>query len=545
MKRRLEDDGFERMLSEFKKTRDKEVKEKEHSSLLRLIALYVKKKNDTLVWKEHLCNSDECSPRSVSSVLSPKTLSKHGFGKKDVKRSGYVKPPFDENNVYVCRYGQVHVCDKDSPMNINATLGGTVRLHACLGKKSLKGTWVCLVSGKELGVDSEHRGERTDKESNGCGQTTISYAGCYDPSANECETYLYKSNDDLINVDASSLLKPIVRSFAAKELTKTSTPSTIVFEEGGRSKRQKKSNTGRINNKKKKKKKKKKKRMVMTTDLEGLTKNGSFIQAKRTEWCFTNEEAAVVLEETPESTLLGGDVKDEEGEESDENDYSHFSVMSKTGSTRDLDSKHPQLMDSESKKEICYRIVYRLFYSKIRNRIYSDYCQKKYKEARKALVSYFKSKHEKGKLPVQYDAFVIFYASMHSHDSKVPTGALKANPKFMEFICTVIMNQWRLTCMSPYGLNNCYRLNFQNHVLAVLNHVSKGGFEWNGRMVITGCDYVAKYMPPINHLHYYKYYKNCVTSGTSVLKQVYESIERKGLQIPYKMLHSFDTTEFL
>jgi hypothetical protein len=128
------------------------------------------------------------------------------------------------------------------------------------------------------------------------------------------------------------------------------------------------------------------------------------------------------------------------------------------------------------------------------------------------------------------------------------TPALERNEEIVELITKHVILQWRILCNSPWGKENISRLDFTYHVLAVMNHMKKGGAKFtshtqilnsNRIKVIPGNDYVAKNFPPINDMDLFNYGKKAITIGTGNLTEAYKSINSgSGIPLPVDTLHS-------
>jgi hypothetical protein len=200
-----------------------------------------------------------------------------------------------------------------------------------------------------------------------------------------------------------------------------------------------------------------------------------------------------------------------------------------------------ELANLEERRNTCMAVVDRLFFSEERTAIFEKMEDKRAKEAKKMLMKYYQSEYKKGKLPVLPDAYAVYRTACKPDYFR--TKALPFDVSVVKTICDVVLLQWNLVCLSPYGVENDGRLSFLNHVLAVLQCIRRGGHVWHQKIVIPGHKYVTKYMPPVADLDKYGYGKKHVTEGTKALRSAYRSIKENGWPMPYRMLQSYHTDE--
>lgn len=203
----------------------------------------------------------------------------------------------------------------------------------------------------------------------------------------------------------------------------------------------------------------------------------------------------------------------------------------------------------------CRKIIEHLFFSKTRTDIYLNKMNTMQADLIKKMKSYYSAVKYHNHGYCKLDAFIHFVTIYNSHirieedqGERVVyrTPALPYSKEIVDVITEHVMIQWKILCESPWGQSGNNRsLDFDDHVLAILNHMKKGGasfcLENNSMKVIPGLAYVAKYFPPINDIELFGYEKNAITTGTGNLTGAYHSINTGSSRMPIDTLFSVNT----
>lgn len=206
---------------------------------------------------------------------------------------------------------------------------------------------------------------------------------------------------------------------------------------------------------------------------------------------------------------------------------------------KEMDSAMERLMsDIDIKTNTCREIVMKLFFSDTRSEIYVFMELKKMISIKKELKSYYATRSKCGISICFMDAFKYYYKSYMRQTFIVEesgervverTFALPKNEEFLDFSVAVVVLQWKISCLSPYGLSNPADLDFINHTLAVLCHLKKGGrkqqiSENTYVQIIPPSEFARKHWPPLNDIEHYGFKKSMITMGTRTLMKVWKSI---------------------
>lgn len=222
---------------------------------------------------------------------------------------------------------------------------------------------------------------------------------------------------------------------------------------------------------------------------------------------------------------------------------------------KNIPSEIAQLVDDiPIKVNTCNLIISHLFYGQCRTDIYVIKTIQMMNEIKSKFRTYCDIKIKTGQTIDPFDSFVYLlscymeksYITESKHRGPIRrTPALPRNEEFVDFATKVIITQWKIVCLSPWGLNNKNILNgaFIYHALAVLNHMKKGG---KGQKIdgddskfidiIPKSDYATKYWPPMSDILSYKFSKSMITIGTNNLTYAYGSIKNNKLKIPTRLI---------
>jgi hypothetical protein len=551
-------DILDMMSQRNKSSKESATRDKTASDLSRLTRLILASRVDSLPWKEHLCRYDVCNPETVTKYLIAPVCGGGGSndkrGSNGRQREDYTSrdyPSFrnprgnydprsnllDPNKVYCCRHGQLHVCDGDSDYNSVLDLGDGCKLRPCVINRSSRGTLVCVVSGREIGADT-----RCDK----------GYDDAYassEKSGGGVDAYVMKGNQDknMDNNNNSNKKGPSPSSIRTRKPNLRKPEDALKHKWG-------------VNKSSKQRRKQNKKFArgvalppalpeVTTTTTTTTVTTVTTTRASSSEDVvgYPPSRYKIVSGEnktTPRSidkddkgvvTTVNEPIRDQTGK------FDYFTKVTENHTGYRLGSFHSQLNDMDSYRAECSHIIHTLYYSPLRTYVFEKHVAKKKADAKKALVNYYQSKYERGEIPILVKAFMIYYTTLDGIFEKAP--ALPVNEKFVNFAQEVVMLQWAVSCLSPYGVENPRKLNFTSHCLAVLNFMKKEGKMWHNRYVIPGSAYASRYAPKQADLKQYGYEKKSITEGTRALICVYNSIVRESLNIPYKMLNSYTTYE--
>ncbi len=206
---------------------------------------------------------------------------------------------------------------------------------------------------------------------------------------------------------------------------------------------------------------------------------------------------------------------------------------------KEMDRIMNRLMsDIDIKTVTCRKIIEKLFFSDTRTEVCVCMELKKMIAIKKELKSYYATKIKCG-IPINFmDAFKYYYNAYSRHtfieeDSGARiverTFALPVNEEFLKFATSIVMLQWKISCLSPFGMSNASDLDFINHTLAVLSHMKKGGRNqyvdgMSCVQIIPPSRYARKNWPPLNDIEYYGFKKAMITMGTRTLMKVWKSI---------------------
>jgi hypothetical protein len=211
------------------------------------------------------------------------------------------------------------------------------------------------------------------------------------------------------------------------------------------------------------------------------------------------------------------------------------------------------LNNIEIKRKSCRMMIEHIFYSNVRTGIYIERMLQIIKNLKLNLKSYYDTKKTTGQKIVYFDS-LRFFVKRYNEMSLVReckdrtirrTPALPINNEFIEGATNIIIQQWKILCLTPWGLENSSTLgsSFLSHILAILNYLGKGGggqrFGNNNKdfiEIIPESKYANKYWPPNTDFIYYGLDKNMITIGTNHLTYAYNSIKKAKLQIPTKFL---------
>jgi hypothetical protein len=205
------------------------------------------------------------------------------------------------------------------------------------------------------------------------------------------------------------------------------------------------------------------------------------------------------------------------------------------------------------KENSCRMMICHIFFSDIRTNIYIKKMLQIIKNLKLNLKSYYDTKKNTGQKIIYFDSLRFFVKRYHETSLVIEcknrvirrTPALPINEKFIKEATKVIMDQWKILCLTPWGLENASTLggSFLSHILAILNYLGKGG---GGQRVgkdstdfieiIPESKYANKYWPPNTDFMDYNLDKNMITIGTNHLTYAYNSIKKAKLQIPTNFL---------
>jgi hypothetical protein len=210
------------------------------------------------------------------------------------------------------------------------------------------------------------------------------------------------------------------------------------------------------------------------------------------------------------------------------------------------------LSDIDIKTDTCRQIISRLFFSDVRTVIFITKEIEKIQIINRELKSYYSTRLSMNVSIDFLDAFSYYWDSYfkltwiseENGDRIVErTPALKLDEDFLQFATSVVILQWKISCLSPFGLENPSNLEFVSHTLAVMNHLKKEGrnqrLEESDRYVqiIPPSDFARKYWPPMKDIDLYGFTKAKITIGTSTLMKVWKSIhDDPKCEFPEKML---------
>lgn len=137
------------------------------------------------------------------------------------------------------------------------------------------------------------------------------------------------------------------------------------------------------------------------------------------------------------------------------------------------------------------------------------------------------------------------------------TPKLKTNENYISFVSKTVILQWKIICLSPWGLENARLLqnHFPYHVLAIINLMKDGGksqiikhqIEENNIkknpplnerhiQIVPASIYTSTYWPPLNDLTNFGFDKKLIVDATNHLTKAYESIITNKLPIPIQLI---------
>jgi len=189
---------------------------------------------------------------------------------------------------------------------------------------------------------------------------------------------------------------------------------------------------------------------------------------------------------------------------------------------------HTPVHESDKWKLECQSLLNILFYSNKRKEVGLNQLQLCINTATKTLTNDFRfirEKRDQGQhIPIQhFKLFMNFYSCItvnHTQITSAPT-----NPSFVSRTTEIILMQWKILINSPLCKNmGTGKLNFVNHVLAILYEMRKGGLVLRNEQIIPSCEYTRTYLPPIDIIEHFGFKKGHITSGLKLLLQAHQSI---------------------
>lgn len=129
------------------------------------------------------------------------------------------------------------------------------------------------------------------------------------------------------------------------------------------------------------------------------------------------------------------------------------------------------------------------------------------------------------------------------HSSSLKTPKLKRNEDYISFVRKTVMLQWKIICLTPWGLKNAKLLqnHFPYHVLAIINLMKDGGKSQIIKddkkiQIIPSSNYTSKYWLPLNDLTHLGFQKKLITDAMNHFTKAYNSILFYKLPIPMNLI---------
>lgn len=134
----------------------------------------------------------------------------------------------------------------------------------------------------------------------------------------------------------------------------------------------------------------------------------------------------------------------------------------------------------------------------------------------------------------------------NNHENKIysslKTPRLKRNKNYINFVVKTVILQWKIICLTPWGLNNAKILQnyFPYHVLAIINLMKDGGksqiIKDKRITIIPSSPYTSRYWLPLNDLTHLGFQKKLITDAMNYFSKAYNSIIYYKLPIPADLI---------